>query len=112
MSGAIQLDVVAPVALAVGLWRNDGCDVPRFEALEDSVPGKVGFVCEESLGFGVQVQQQMIGPLKIVPLPSTEMEADRVAQRVTEGVYLSTQTPSGESDGFFFFELPIAPAEC
>ena len=54
----------------------------------------------------------MVGADEVVRLTAGQHEADGVAKRIDQGVYLGAQSASGSSDGLVFAKFFLAPALC
>lgn len=72
--------------------------------------GVIGFVCNDSLSWGVF--EQNVGALQIMALSGCEVKACRIAQRIDRGVDLGAQTAAATSNSLLVWIPPFAPALC
>ena len=95
---------------AVGLGRND-CRLAGFGQGDDhSLVGIVGFVGDQ--GVRLHVGEKMLGAVQIVSLSAGQVELQRIAQGIDDGVDLGAQASSGASDGLVLPGFFLAPALC
>lgn len=106
----IAFGVVGPGGEAVGLRRNNGLNALVVKPLEHPFFGVVSSVGQKLPSL--QVAQQGVSPLQVVRLTGREEETRRVAERVTGGVNLRTQSAAAASDGLVFAPFFRAPALC
>jgi hypothetical protein len=90
---------------AISLWRNDRSLACCRERLDDPLIGVEGLVGDQLVGL--HFRQEMVGTNQIVCLATGQMEADRVAERIGQGMDLGAQPTARSPDrlvlaGFFF----------
>ena len=110
MAGLVEIPVVAAWRRPIGLGRDDGCLAGGGERVEDAFVGVVGPVGNQ--GLGLHVRQPVVGTDQIMSLPAAQDEADRVAQRIDQGMDLGAQAPARAADGLIVTRFLGAPARC
>src|SRR3954449_12226900 len=92
----VEVLVVGPGLLAVGLGRDHGRLAGPCERPEHALLGVERLVGDQRLGG--EVGQQRVGAFEVVRLPRREGEAGRVAERVDQGVDLRAQAAAAAPD--------------
>jgi hypothetical protein len=92
----VQVAIVGPGVLAVGLGRDHGRLAGLLERLEHALLRIESLVSDQRLRG--EAWQQGVGTFKIVRLPRREREAGRVAECVNGGVDLGAQAAAATSD--------------
>ena len=88
---AVECEVAMLWRDAVGFGRDDRSDFPFPQGLDEGV-SVIGLVSKK--GLGIDTFQQRLGLAEVGGLARGQGEADRVAQRVDERVYLGGQSAS------------------
>ena len=90
--------------------RDDRCFAGGLQRFDDALIGVEALVSDQ--GVGLHPGQQMIRPDQIVGLPAGQVEADRVAERIDQGVDFGAQSAAGSSDRLILTGFFWAPALC
>jgi hypothetical protein len=108
--GLVELFVKGARCLA-GLARWDDRHLAGFsQRREHPLVGIERFIGNERLGL--KRGQQGIGSGQIVLLTAGEMKADRIAERIHQGVDLGGQPALATADGLIIAKFLGAPAAC
>ena len=83
---------------SVLLRRDDGGFSGTRERLEDAIVGILGFVGDQDLGG--HLRQQRIGAGEIMSLSRGQQEAQRIAERVDQGMDFGAQSALATADRF------------
>ena len=95
--------------LAVRLWRDDGLDGARFQALDEGA-GVVALVAEE--GSGLHLSREGFSLGDVVDLAAGEAERKGIAQGVDDHMDLGRQAASRAAYGLVEPPFLRAPALC
>jgi len=110
MACLVEVAVIGPRRAATGLWRDhDGLAGGR-QRLDDPLVGIEGLVGDQC--FGLHVGQQVIRTVEIMRLTARQMKANRVAERIDQGMDLGAQAAARAADGLVFGNFFWAPALC
>src|SRR3954462_10484962 len=94
-----------------GLPRWDhGCLAGLGQRFEHPLVGIEGFVGNERLGL--KFREQRIGSSQVMLLTTGEMKADRIAERIHQGVDLGGQPALAAADRLVWSSFLGAPAAC
>ena len=94
-----------------GLARwDDGCLAGLGQRFEHPLVGIEGFVGDERLGL--KLREQGIGSGQIVLLTAGQMKADRIAERIHQGMDLGGQPALAAPDRLVWPSFLGAPAAC
>jgi hypothetical protein len=108
--GLVEVFVEGARCLA-GLARwDDGCLAGLGQRFEHPLVGIEGFVGNERLGL--KLREQGIGSSQVMLLTAREMKADRIAERIHQGVDLGGQPALAAPDRLVWPCFLGAPAAC
>jgi hypothetical protein len=110
MAGLEKLMVIIPASLAVASGWDHRRLAGRDERPDDPFIGVKRLVGDQ--GIGLHARQEVIGPDKIMRLAAGQEEADRVAQRIDQGVDFGAQSAPRAADCLVFAGFFWAPALC
>ena len=110
MPRLIEVLVVAAGSLAVSLGRDDQLLSRRSDWIDHPVVGVEGFVGDQHVGL--HRWDQVIGADEVMRLAAGQMEADRVAEGIDQGVDLGAQPAARTPDGLVLTGFFFAPALC
>jgi hypothetical protein len=85
---------------SVGLWRDHRGFAGRCQRFDDPLIGIEGFVTDQRVGL--HIRQQVVGTNQIVSLAAGQMEADRIAECIDQGMDLGAQSAARAPDGLVF----------
>ena len=97
-------------SLAVALWRNDERLAGREQRLDDARVGIKSFVCQQCVGL--HLRQQRVRALQIMGLAWGKEKAERIAERIDQGVDFGAQSALAAPDRLVFAVFFWAPALC
>ena len=106
----VEVLVVGARYRAIDLGRDHRDLVGGGERLDHPGIGVERLVGEQ--GVGGERGQEGVGTLQVVRLARREQEADRVAERIDQGVDLGTQPAFAAADRLVFAGFFCAPALC
>ena len=110
MARCIELSVIVARRGPVGSWR-DHCGLARGrQRLKDARVGVERLVGDQRVGF--HGGQQVVRPDQVMCLAAGQEEANRVAQRVDQGVDLGAQSAARVPDRLVLTGFFWAPALC
>ena len=95
---------------AIGLRRDHGGFAGGCQGLDNPLIGIKRLVADQHVGL--QIPQQVIGTNQIMRLAAGQMKADRIAQRIDQGMNLGAQPAPGASDRLILADFFWAPALC
>ncbi len=81
---------------AVGLGRDYRGFAGGSERIEDARIGVIGLIGDQRRGL--HVRQKVVGAEQVVCLTAGQAQADRIAERINDGVDFSAQSPSRMAD--------------
>ena len=110
MAIRIELTVVLARRGPVRPWRDHRGLTSGRQRLDHARVRVAGLVGDQR--GGLHVGQQAVGPNQVVCLAAGQEEADRVAQRVDQGVDLGAQSAARASDCLILASFFWAPALC
>jgi hypothetical protein len=99
----VEVLVVGTGPLAVALRRDDhllSCSSERIDHPFISIKGFVGDQC-----VGAHVWQQVVGADQIMHLAAGQMEADRIAKGIDQGVDFGAQSAARTPDSLVFADF-------
>ena len=101
---------IAAGLLAIALRWDDHLLSRGRERLDHPLVGVEGFVGDQRVGL--HVGQQLVGADQIVGLAAGQMEADRIAEGIDQGVDLGAQSAARAPDRLVLAGFFWAPALC
>ena len=106
----VEVLVIAagPLAVAPG-WDNHLLS-RRRDRIDHPFVGVEGFVGDQHVGL--HRRDQVVGADEIVCLAAGQMEADRIAKGINQGVDLGAQSATRAADGLVLADFFFAPAPC
>ena len=110
MARRIELSVIVARRGPVGSRRDHRGLARGGQRLKDARVGVERLVGDQRVGL--HRGQQVVGPFQVVCLAAGQEEADRVAQRVDQGVDLGAQPAARASDRLVLAGFFSAPALC
>lgn len=110
MACRIKLSVIPARRCPVGSWRDHRGLAGGRQRLTHARVGIECLVGDQRVGL--YCGQQVVGPLQVVCLAAGQEEADRVAQRIDQGVDLGAQSAARASDRLVLTSFFWAPALC
>ena len=110
MTRLVERLVVLALGYAIGLGRDHRALAGGGERFDDPGVGVVRLVGEQ--GVGGERRQEGVGAEQVVCLARRQQEADRVAQRVDQGVDLGAQPTLAAADRLVLAVFLGAPALC
>ena len=106
----VEIAVVIAERSAVGPWRDHGGFARRRQRFKHPLVGIERLVGDQCLGL--HLRQKLIGTDQIMRFAAAQVQADRIAERVNEGVDLGTQTTARAPDRLVLAGFFWAPALC
>lgn len=111
-------EVARGVEIAVERLRSSAMPLGRdgrglaclAQPVEHALIGVIGAIGEQRRRL--QSRQQHVAAAKVMRLARRQVKADRIAQRVDQGMDLGAQPASGGADGFLGAIFFAAPALC
>jgi len=110
VAGRIQVTVERLRPLAVAFWR-DGCGFAgRPEPVDHALVSIIGAIGQQRRRH--DARQQHVAAAEVMRLAWRQVKAQRIAQRIDQGMDLRAQPASGRANGFFGTVFLAAPALC
>ena len=102
---AIEREIASALVLAVFLGRNDGRDLARFQAPDETI-AVVALVADD--GLRVDFRHERLGLRDVVDLSGGQADDERVAERVDDDVDFRRQPAARAPDRLVavFFDAP------
>ena len=110
MARRLKLSVIVAQQGPVVPWRDYRGLTRGRQRLEDACVGVERLVGDQRIGL--HRGQQVVGPDQVVCLAAGQEEADRVAQRIDQGVDLGAQSAARAPDRLVLTSFFWAPALC
>ena len=110
MARRIQVAIEFSGLLSIGFRRNHRFLPRRGERLDDALVDIEGLVGDQHIGR--HVGQEFIRADEIVSLATRQMKANRIAERIHQGVDFGAQSSARPSDRLVRADFFWAPALC
>ena len=106
----VEVLIIAAGPLAGALRWGTHLLSRRRDRIDHPFVGVEGFVGDQHVGL--HRRDQVVGADEIMCLASGQMEADRIAKGINQGVDLGAQSATRASDGLVLADFFFAPAPC